>query len=84
MNKHEKNFQKINELLLKYESNSIKDYELLEQLKDIDLLDLFKALYFTTLESENYRKEYNKMRNQNTSKSMIEFYENLKHKMRNQ
>ena len=64
MNRHEKNFDKINELLFKYRDNDIKDYELLEQLKDIDLLDLFKACYFNFVECENYRLKYNKIRNE--------------------
>ena len=62
-NKHKKNFEKITELLFKYKNNDIKDFEIVDELKNIDLLDLFRALYFEYLESESYRKEYNKIRN---------------------
>jgi hypothetical protein len=56
-------WQKIIDLLSEYKNNDYNDYELRKKLLKIDKKYLFLALYFTDIDCDYYKKQFNKIRN---------------------
>ena len=46
-----------------YKENEMTDDEIRDRLKDVDILYLFLAYYFTDCDCEYYRREFNKLNN---------------------
>ncbi len=55
--------EKILDLLSEYKNNDYNDYELRKKLSKIDKKYLFLALYFTDIDCEYYKGQFNKIRN---------------------
>ena len=73
-----KDYHIISEILKEDYENYISDEELEKKLKNVSKLALYKVMYFEYVDREYYEKELDKQK----PKSMVEFYEDLKIKMR--
>lgn len=73
-----KDYKLIADILKENIDLDISDAELEKRLENVSKLALYKILYFEHLDRKYYEKELDKQK----PKSMVEFYEDLKIKMR--